>query len=73
MKEYLFVDINDGSCLKNLQVLVPKDQKSNFSFGASSDFIGTLAKSPRGQLELKADTTNVLGIQQISLISELFL
>lgn len=64
MKEYLFVDVNDGSCLKNLQVIVPKDQKLNFNFGVSANFIGTLDKSPRGQLELKAATSNVLGIQK---------
>lgn len=62
MKEYLFVDINDGSCSKNLQVLVPKDQKSYINFGASANFFGTLDKSPSGQLELKADTTNIFGI-----------
>lgn len=73
MKEYLFVDINDGSCLKNLQVIVPKDQKSIFNFGASANFVGELHKSPRGQLELKADISNVLGMSNIFTIIFVYL
>lgn len=73
MKEYVFVDVNDGSCSKNLQVIVPKDQKSNFNFGVSANFVGDLHKSPRGQLELKADVTNVLGMCNLCVTKIVFI
>mmetsp|Transcript_3432 Transcript_3432/g.5141 ORF Transcript_3432/g.5141 Transcript_3432/m.5141 type:complete len:154 (+) Transcript_3432:27-488(+) len=55
-KEFCFVELNDGSCFKNLQVVVDKSI-SNFEdiskslVGSSYMFQGTLIKSPaKGQL-----------------------
>ena len=55
-KEYCFIELNDGSCFKGLQVVVDKDFK-NFEdiaksiAGSSYMFQGTLIKSPaKGQL-----------------------
>mmetsp|Transcript_16462 Transcript_16462/g.27947 ORF Transcript_16462/g.27947 Transcript_16462/m.27947 type:complete len:263 (+) Transcript_16462:87-875(+) len=55
-KEFCFVELNDGSCFNNLQVVVNKsitnfDDVSKSIVGASFMFKGTLIKSPaKGQL-----------------------
>ena len=55
-KEFCFVELNDGSCFKNLQIVVNKsisgfDDVSKAIVGASFTFTGTLIKSPaKGQL-----------------------
>jgi asparaginyl-tRNA synthetase len=54
-KEFCFVELNDGSCFKNLQVVVNKtisgfDDVSKAIVGASFMFKGTLIESPaKGQ------------------------
>ncbi|CAH0397218.1 unnamed protein product [Chilo suppressalis] len=61
-KELIFADVSDGSCGKKLQVVIPKHLTSDaLSYGSSVRIVGLLSKSPRGQIELLADTVNVLG------------
>lgn len=61
-KEFIFADVNDGSCGRKLQVVIPKNLKSDsFTYGSSVHITGKLSKSPRGQLELVADDLKVLG------------
>jgi asparaginyl-tRNA synthetase len=67
-KEVTFLEINDGSCLANLQVLLDNsDQilelKKSLNTGASIEVEGTLVESPaKGQaVELKASSLKVLG------------
>lgn len=65
MKENVFFDVNDGSCTKNLQILASKSVKKNLSYGASVDVCGILGLSPRGQLELQAESCHVIGIKDL--------
>lgn len=61
-KELIFADVNDGSCAKKIQVVIPKNLKSDaLNYGSSVHITGKLSKSPRGQLELVAEDVNVLG------------
>lgn len=61
-KELIFADVSDGSCAKKLQTIIPKHLKTDdLTYGCSVHVIGKLSKSPRGQLELVADSVNVLG------------
>lgn len=61
-KELVFADISDGSSAKSLQTVIPKKLKTDdLTYGCSIHVIGTLCKSPRGQLELVAESVNVLG------------
>ena len=69
LKEFAFVEINDGSCLANLQVVLnpelPNHQESlqQMNTGASVEMTGILVESPaKGQrIELKAEMVKVLG------------
>lgn len=62
MKSNIFLDINDGSCVKPLQIVLNKDNKQpNLGYGASINVSGLLAETSKGQLELKVDTYNILG------------
>lgn len=61
MKENVFIDLNDGSCSKNIQIVVSHENKSNLSFGASFQADGILSETPKGQLELKANNYEILG------------
>ena len=55
-KDFCFVELNDGSCFRNLQVIIDKkvagfDEVAKAIVGASFIFKGTLIKSPaKGQL-----------------------
>lgn len=62
-KEFIFADVNDGSCAQKLQIVIPKNLNidDNITYGSSVHIIGKLSKSPRGQLELVADNVNVIG------------
>ncbi|XP_045453585.1 probable asparagine--tRNA ligase, mitochondrial [Melitaea cinxia] len=62
-KEFIFADVNDGSCAQKLQIVIPKNLKidDNLTYGSSVHITGKLSKSPRGQLELVADNVNVIG------------
>lgn len=61
MKEHIFVDVNDGSCTNNIQVVINKNAQESPGYGSSVDTSGILSASPKGQLELKADKFNVIG------------
>lgn len=62
MKETTFFDVNDGSDIKRLQVVVPSSEDiDNLSAGASVSVKGNLVKTPAGQLELSATAVNVIG------------
>ncbi len=69
-KSVSFIDINDGSCLTNLQVIAEQNQTTDenhlkdLSTGCSLRVTGTLAASPaKGQdIELQAETLEILGL-----------
>lgn len=61
MKELIFLDINDGSCSSNLQLVCSKKDKEKISFGASLEAKGILSETPKGQLEIKVDDYKILG------------
>ena len=66
---FSFIELNDGSCLANLQILAEaalanyKDEILKLSPGSSVRVEGTLASSPgKGQaIELKAESVHLLG------------
>ena len=61
MKDLTFVDVNDGSCLKSIQIITPKDKNQQLGYGTAIEALGQLSLSPKGQLELKAEQIAVLG------------
>ncbi len=68
-REFSFLEINDGSCLMNLQVIASKEmpgfsQVSKLTTGSSLEVIGKLVQSPgKGQtIELHAESIVVHGI-----------
>ncbi|NEN88825.1 MAG: asparagine--tRNA ligase [Okeania sp. SIO3H1] len=69
LKEFAFVEVNDGSCLANLQVVlnpeIPNYQESlqQMNTGASVEVTGILVESPaKGQrIELKAEKAIAYG------------
>lgn len=62
MKDHIFIDVNDGSCSKNLQVLVQNTHKiDRLTTGASVYATGALNLSPKGHLELHANKIEVYG------------
>ena len=69
LKEFAFVEVNDGSCLVNLQVVLnpdlPNYQQSlqHMNTGTSVEITGILVESPaKGQrIELKAESVTVYG------------
>lgn len=67
-KGFSFLEVNDGSCLKNLQVVVehgvcPQDALAQFHTGAAVAIEGRLEESPgKGQQwELRATTVSLIG------------
>ncbi|NXX94567.1 SYNM protein, partial [Centropus bengalensis] len=63
-KEVLFLHINDGSSLENLQVVAdPSLENRDLTFGSAVEVQGTLVKSPHAKqnTELKAETIRVVG------------
>jgi asparaginyl-tRNA synthetase len=67
-KEFVFLEINDGSCLKNLQAIVDAgaegfDQLERVNTGAAVSLYGALVESPgQGQKwELKVRRMEILG------------
>lgn len=61
MKESVFLDINDGSCGENLQLVCNKADKDKLGFGASIEATGLLTETPKGQLEVKVDKFKIIG------------
>jgi asparaginyl-tRNA synthetase len=68
-KEFTFIEVNDGSSMAGLQVVVNQDVPGyaetikRISTGASVEVVGTLVESPaKGQrIELRADSITVYG------------
>ncbi|XP_070554004.1 asparaginyl-tRNA synthetase-like isoform X2 [Ptychodera flava] len=63
-KGITFVDVNDGSCLQNIQVtLQPESIPSDLTYGSSVEIEGTLVPSThKGQrVEVKAEKVQVIG------------
>ncbi|NWR47873.1 SYNM protein, partial [Regulus satrapa] len=63
-KEVLFLHINDGSSLENLQVVAdPSLEKRDLTFGSAVEVQGKLVKSPHRMqnMELQAETISVVG------------
>lgn len=68
-KEFAFVEVNDGSAMANLQVVLNADLENyqeilkQLNTGASIEIVGTLVESPaKGQrIELKADSVIIYG------------
>lgn len=62
LKDIIFADINDGSSVDRLSVVIPKKIKpSSLTWGSSVEICGTLSSGPKGQFELMADDINVVG------------
>lgn len=62
MKENLFLDLTDGSCDSKLQILLSSNLKQkDINSGTSVKVIGVLNKSPRGDMELHANSLEVCG------------
>lgn len=62
MKNNIFVDLDDGSTHRHLQVVVPKNKvPDSLSYGCSLEAEGVLVKNPNNQLELVAESINVYG------------
>ncbi|XP_035895788.1 probable asparagine--tRNA ligase, mitochondrial [Anopheles stephensi] len=61
MKGNLFVDINDGSGPRNLQLVVNKEKNIDTAYGSSVDACGVIVASPKNQLELHVDTLTEVG------------
>ncbi|KAF5304653.1 hypothetical protein FQR65_LT18847 [Abscondita terminalis] len=66
MKGTAFLDVNDGSCCDNLQVVLPVDKLGALSAGSSVIASGSLNKTPKGQFELNSDLLEVCGNCNIS-------
>jgi asparaginyl-tRNA synthetase len=68
-KGFAFVDVNDGSCLANIQVVIAQtvpdyqEQIKRLSTGAAVEFQGSLVESPaKGQrVELQATALEIFG------------
>ena len=69
MKTFGFIELNDGSCFKNLQVVMSADELSNYkeiasqNVGAALIVTGTVVLTPQAKqpLELKAASIQVEG------------
>lgn len=65
MKKFLFCDIDDGSNLKGVQIVLGTEFKSRYEkkigYGASVVVSGKLAKAPKGNLEISADEFKLIG------------
>jgi len=62
-KNIAFVEINDGSSLKNLQAVVNSDVAEKISTGTSVEIEGTLKESPgnKQNIELQASNVKIVG------------
>lgn len=61
-KTSVFLDINDGSSHKKLQIYLSHDKKpKNLTWGSSIVAEGKLSTTPKGQVELVADSLKVIG------------
>ncbi|XP_055642296.1 probable asparagine--tRNA ligase, mitochondrial [Toxorhynchites rutilus septentrionalis] len=61
MKETVFLDLNDGTCPNNLQLVTDKTQSREIAYGSSIDASGTLARTSKNHLELKVELIREIG------------
>ena len=61
MKDMVFADVNDGSSSRNLQVVLDKTKFPKVAYGTSIDVLGKLDQTPKGQIEVHADTCRIIG------------
>lgn len=69
-KEFGFIDLNDGSCFKNIQVIIERQKLDNYAeiaalnIGAAIVVKGTVALTPgrKQPFEVKADSVEVEGL-----------
>ncbi len=64
-KTFMFIELNDGSTLKNLQIISnDKSLSASLTTGASISVTGTLVESPgkNQALEMQADSIQVFGL-----------
>lgn len=60
MKKNLFLDINDGSTSKCLQVVTERSDSMKPAVGDSVEVLGEVSQAPQGNAEIKATTLNIL-------------
>jgi asparaginyl-tRNA synthetase len=61
MKKNLFVDLNDGTSARNLQIVLDKSKKDpTLGYGCSVSVDGVLGETPQGQPEIKAEKCEVI-------------
>jgi len=68
-KDFSFLEINDGSCLKNIQVIADTSLKNyeqikTLSTGSAASITGKLVKSPGGKQnwEIQADSLEIISL-----------
>lgn len=62
MKEYIFLDLNDGSSPEMLQILVKKPVNiSGLDYGSSVRIEGEVAMGQKNRVEVKAENIQVIG------------
>lgn len=64
-KNVAFVELNDGTTCKNLQIVIDKDKFAaetlNFPVGAGVKFVGKLVESEKNVCELQLESYQILG------------
>ncbi|MCB1080798.1 MAG: asparagine--tRNA ligase [Chlamydiia bacterium] len=62
-KSFAFIELNDGSCLSNFQVIADSSQLEGLSTGAAIAVTGEIVKSPgnKQSYEMQAKTIRLLG------------
>lgn len=65
-KSVSFVEVNDGTCLKNLQIVIDKEKCSTiktsmFSVGAGVKFVGEIVKSSNNECEMNMYSYEIIG------------
>ena len=62
VKDIVFIDISDGSCLEGLQVLISKSkQPKTLTYGAAAEAADSIVMNKNGQLELAAEDLTGVG------------
>lgn len=65
MKGISFADVNDGSTVKNLQIVFDKDKFEKPVHASSVYAKGIVALAPKGHLELRADDFQIIGLEMV--------
>lgn len=60
MKNVTFLQINDGSCISDLQIVTSHKLPSEFNVGSSIKACGALGTTPRGQIELQVTDIDIV-------------